>query len=133
MQETEFRRMGTGDLVRRLINNVSSLVDREAELAKEEVRQDAVQVGTGAGALILGGLMIYTAVATLIVALILALASALQPWAVALIVAAVFLVIGAIVAFVGYRRVQVQPLARTRQTVREDVQWVKAQMTSQAR
>ena len=49
VQETEFRRLGTGDLVRRLINNVSSLVDREAELAKQEVRQDAMQVGTGAG------------------------------------------------------------------------------------
>jgi len=133
VQETEIRRLGTGDLVRRLINNVSSLVDREAELAKQEARQDAMKVGTGAAALILGGLMIYTAVASLIVALILALTPTLLPWAVALIVAAVFLVIGAIAAFIGYSRVKVQPLSRTRQTVREDVQWVRAQMNSQAR
>ncbi|HEX9016688.1 MAG TPA: phage holin family protein [Chloroflexota bacterium] len=133
MQDAEIRRMSTGELVRRLVNNVSGLVDREAELAKQEVKSDAVQVGSGAGILIFGGLMLYTGVAALVVTLIVALTSALQPWAVALIVAVVFLVIGAIVAFVGYRRVRVQPLARTRQTVREDVQWVRAQMTSQAR
>ncbi len=133
MTDGEVRRMSTGELVRRLVNNVSSLVDREAELAKQEARADAVQIGTGAGALIFGGLMLYTGVAALIVALVIALTSALLPWAVALIVAAVFIVLGAIVAFFGYSRVKVQPLAKTRQTVREDVQWVKAQMTSQAR
>ena len=34
MQDGEIRQMSTGELVRRLVNNVSSLVDHEAELAK---------------------------------------------------------------------------------------------------
>ncbi len=133
MQESEIRRMSTGELVRRLVNNVSALVDREAELARREAREDATHVGTGAVAMILGGLMIYTALAALIVALIVALTQGMPPWAVALIAAAVFLVVGAVVAFIGYRTVRVQPLARTRRTVREDVEWVRAQMTSQAK
>lgn len=133
MTDAEVRQMGTGELVRRLVNNVSSLVDHEAELAKQEAKQDAVHVGMGAGVLALGGLMAYTGFAALIVTIIVALTTALQPWAVALIVAVVFLVVGAILAIFGLRMVKVQPLSKTRQTVREDVQWVKAQMTSQAR
>ena len=125
--------MSTGELVRRLINNVSALVDHEAELAKQEARKDALTYGYAAGFLAVGGLMLYTFVAALIVALVVWLASPLAPWAITLIVAGVFLVLGAILGFIGYRMVKTQPMAKTRQTVREDVQWVRAQMTSQGK
>lgn len=57
----------------------------------------------------------------------------LEPWAIALIVAGVFAILGAILAFVGYRRVKVQPLTKTRQTLKEDIQWEKTQVRSPAR
>lgn len=133
MEKAELRRLSTGELMRRLINNMSTLVDREADLARQEVRADAVQVGTGVAALAVGGLLIYTAVVALIVALVAWLGPGLFPWAIALIVAAIFAIVGIVAALIGWRRVRVQPLVRTRQTVREDLQWVRAQMTSQAK
>ncbi len=133
MQDSEIRQLNTGELVRRLINNMSTLVDREAGLARQEARADAIQVGIAVAGLAAAGLLIYTAVVALIVALVVGLASALYPWAAALIVAVVFAVLGIIAALIGLSRIKMRPLARTRRTVREDIQWVRAQMTSQAK
>ena len=133
MQQENVRRMGTGELLRRLINNVSELVDREVVLAKEEAKADAIQMGSGAGVLVVGGLFLFSTVAALITAAVIALFSALEPWAIALIVAGVFAVLGAILAFIGYRRVKVEPLAKTRQSLKEDVEWAKTQVRSPAR
>ncbi|HZK67429.1 MAG TPA: phage holin family protein [Chloroflexota bacterium] len=133
MQQESVRGMSTGELLRRLINNVSNLVDREVVLAKEEAKADAVQMGSGAGILIVGGLFLFSTVAALIAAAVLAIFRGLEPWALALIVAGIFAGLGAILAFVGYRRVKVQPLAKTRQTLKEDVQWAKTQVRSPAR
>lgn len=133
MQESEIRQLNTGELVRRLISNMSTLVDRETDLAKQEAKSDAVQVGFAVAGLAAGGLLIYTAVVALIVALVVWLGAALYPWAVALIVAGVFAILGIVAALIGLSRVKVRPLARTRRTIKEDIQWVRAQMTSQAR
>ncbi len=133
MQESEIRQLSTGELVRRLINNMSTLVDRETELAKQEAKVDAIQVGIAVAGLAAAGLMAYTAFVALVVALVVWLGAALYPWAVALIVAGVFAVLGTIAALVGLSRTKMRPLKRTRRTVREDIQWVRAQMTSQAR
>ena len=133
MQESEIRQLNTGELVRRLISNMSTLIDRETDLAKQEAKTDAVQVGIAVAGLAAGGLLIYTAVVALIVALVVWLGAALYPWAVALIVAGVFAILGIVAALIGLSRVKVRPLGRTRRTIREDIQWVRAQMTSQGR
>jgi hypothetical protein len=131
--EETIRRMGTGELVRRLINNMSGLVDREVELAKEEARADAKQMGTAVAILIFGGLLLYTFLAALIVAGVLAVLAAfgvtVTPPVMALIIAGVFLVLGAIVTAIGYFRVKVTPLERTRKTVQEDLQWARSRMS----
>lgn len=133
MRESEITQLNTGELVRRLIGNMSTLVDREAELAKQEAKTDAVQVGIAVAGLAAAGMLVYTAFVALVVALVVWLGAALYPWAVALIVAGVFAVLGIVAALIGFSRAKVRPLARTRRTIREDIQWVRAQMTSQAR
>jgi hypothetical protein len=50
----------------------------------------------------------------------------LQPWAAAGIVALVFLVIGALLVFIGTRKFEVHGPERTMRSVRETISWVKA-------
>lgn len=133
IQDEAVRRLGTGDLLRRLVNNISAIVDREVELAKEEAKSEAITVGTGTGLLALGGLMIYTVLPAIVVAIIYAINPTLPPVTVALITAAVFLVLGAILALVGWNMVKVKPMERTRESVKEDIQWARSRMTSQGR
>ena len=127
MLEETIRRLNTGELVARLVSNVSLMADRQIALAKEEAREDVTKVATGGGVLAAGVMLAYTAVPALVTALILFLAPTLSPAWVALIVAALFAVIGSIVALVGYGRVKVQPLQRTRHTLKEDVEWARSQ------
>ncbi|MHB1132703.1 MAG: phage holin family protein [Chloroflexota bacterium] len=127
MREETIRRLNTGELMARLVSNVSALADRQIALAKEEAREDVTKVATGGGLLGAGVLLAYTAIPALVTAIILFLAPTLSPAWVALIVAAIFAVIGGIVAFFGYRRVKLQPLEKTRQTLKEDVEWARSQ------
>jgi Putative Actinobacterial Holin-X, holin superfamily III len=59
------------------------------------------------------------------VAVVFALATRLPGWMAALIVGGVLLVIGAVVGYIGWRRMVTTPLALTRQTLKEDVRWIK--------
>jgi uncharacterized membrane protein YqjE len=77
--------------------------------------------------LVLGLLLLYTALAALIVAAIFAIAPMMTPVTAALIVALVFAVLGAIVALLGWTQVKMKPLERTRETLREDVEWARSQ------
>lgn len=133
MQAETVRSMNTGELVRRLVSNLSTLVDRQADLVREEARRDATQAAVGAAALGAGLLLIYTAVVALIGALVIWLAPNWSPAVIALVVAGVFAVLGIIAALVGRSRLRVRPLERTRETVRENLEWARSQMTSPTR
>lgn len=133
MRGEMIRSESTGELIRRLSQNVSGIVEREIALAKEEAREDARQVGVGTGLLVAGGLMLYTALVALVVAAVLALAPDIEPVTVALLVTAIFAALGAVLALAGRNRVRVQPLAKTRETLKEDVEWARNQMTSRGK
>lgn len=133
MREETVRGMGTGDLVRRLFGNFTSMVEREATLARAEAESNIRQTLVSAGVLGLGLLMLYTALAALIAAIVLAIAPALTAVEAALVLVVVFAVIGAIVAWIGYSRVKVRPLELTRETMREDVEWARDRTRSQGR
>jgi uncharacterized membrane protein YqjE len=130
MREEAVRGLGTGELVRRLVNNISGIMDREVELAKQEAKSEAVTVGTGAVVLGLGLLTLYMVIPAVIIAIIFAIAPTLEIWAGALIAAGVFLVLGAILALIGWNRVKVTPMEKTRETIRENVEWARHRMTS---
>ncbi len=126
VREETIRGLSTGELIRRLVNDVSGLIDREILLARAEARADVRQAATGAGALALGVLLLYTALAAVIVAIILASAPTLAPVLAALVSALVFAVLGAIVALIGWSQIRIRPLERTRETLREDVEWARS-------
>ena len=64
----------------------------------------------------------------LLVAVVLALASVVPAWLAALGLGLVILVISAIAGALGWRRRVSQPLAITRKTVTEDLQWAKERL-----
>lgn len=133
MRETTIRTESTGELIRRLSHNVSEIVNREVTLVKEEARADVRQIGVSASMLVVGGLSLYTALVALVVAAVLAIAPTLTPITVALVITAIFAALGAILALIGWSRVKVQPLEKTRESLKEDVEWAKNQTISRGK
>ena len=118
-----------GEIVSDLSQDLSTLVKQEMELARTELKEEVGKAGKGAG--MLGG----AGVAGLLtlVFLSLTLTFLLDNWMplelAALIVTAVWAVIGAVLAARGrteLRRSNPQ-LPRTQQTLKEDAAWARAQ------
>lgn len=117
-----------GALVHDLSEEIPALVRSEIRLAQAEVAQKGRALGVGAGMFSAAGLLAFFGAATLVATAVLALSEVLPAWASALIVAAVLLVVAAIVAMVGRRKVtEGQPLKPERAAagVKEDVAAVK--------
>src|SRR3954469_1420494 len=116
------------DLVRQLSEQTSTLVRHEMELARAELTQKGKQAGIGAGMFGGAGMLGFYAFGAITAAAILALATALDGWLAALIVAVVYGAVAGVLALTGKRKVQeaVPPAPeRTVETVKEDVEWLK--------
>ena len=117
-----------GELFKQLSEQTTALVRKEIELAKAELAVKGKRAGVGAG--MFGGaagLGLY-ALGALTACLILALATAVAPWLAALIVAAVYGAIAAVLALRGKANVaQAAPPVpeQATESVKEDVQWAK--------
>jgi len=124
------------ELLQRLSAETTQLVHQEIDLAKVELTQKGRQAGAGAGLFGAAAAVGLAALGALTACIILALNAALPAWLAALIVAAVFGVIAAVLAVQGRGRVkQATPLApkQTIETVKEDVEWAKTQTRSAKR
>jgi hypothetical protein len=117
-------------LVRSIANDTSTLVRKEVELARQELTAAIMSRVVGAAALGAGaffGLM-------LLIFLALAAAEALDlvfaPWLSRLVVAGFFLLLAAGAGLFGLRKMKKPSLApeETKRTVKEDVEWAKAQL-----
>lgn len=116
-----------GDLVSELTGDLSKLMRQELELAKAEIRQEAVKAGKATGMLAAAGFAGYLTTVLLSLALVFAL-GAIMPlgWA-ALIVAALWGLTGAVLYTSGRARLRtVNPKPeRTVETLKEDAEWAK--------
>ena len=120
-----------GELLKQLANDSATLVRQELALAKAEMRQnlksaarDAVMVGAGAVVALLGGLV-------LVAFLVIALGDALNnDWLGALIVGAVFLLVGGLLAMRSLKKLKNDGLApeQTLETLKEDKQWAQSEI-----
>src|SRR5918998_5838224 len=116
------------DLVKQLSEQTATLVRQEMRLAQVELQEKGKKVGIGAGMFGAGGLVAFFGAATLIVALVLALATALAPWLSALIVGVLLLAAAGVAALKGKQQIEeaTPPLPEhTVETVKEDLQHVK--------
>ena len=116
-----------GELASEVAKDLSTLVRQEIALAKAELQQEAKTAGVAAGAFGGAGFAGYFVLVFLSLALMWGL-DAWMPlgWA-AVIVAAIWAVIAAVLAVVGrsrMKRFNPKP-ERTIENVKEDVQWVK--------
>jgi uncharacterized membrane protein YqjE len=118
----------TAELVKDLSTQVSTLIRQELELAKVELAAKGKQAGIGAGMLGGAGLFALYGVGALVATAILALATAVDGWLAALIVAAALFAVAGVLALLGKRRAQraVPPVPEQAvETLKEDVRYTK--------
>ena len=96
----------TGELVKRLSEQVSVLVRDELRLAQLEMTRKGKQAGIGAGMLGGGGLIALYGVGCLLACAILGLSRVLEPWLAALIVGAALLLVSVVAAVTGKARLK---------------------------
>jgi Putative Actinobacterial Holin-X, holin superfamily III len=96
----------TGDLVKLMSEQVSTLVRDELKLAQLEMTRKGKQAGVGAGLLGGSGLVALYGVACLIACAIIAIAGVVSAWLAALVVGAALLAGAAAAALLGKGRLQ---------------------------
>ena len=115
-----------GDLARECFK----LFRQEIALGRAELEAKLSQFGTAAIEIVAGGLIVYAGFLALLVGAGLGLALVLQPWLAALVVGAVTVTLGAIIAFMGKRSLESRTLIPTRalRSLRKDAAWAREQM-----
>ncbi len=116
-----------GDLLGELSGDLSKLMRQELELAKAEFRQEAVKAGKATGMLAAAGFAGYLTTVLLSLALVFALGAVMPLGWAALIVAALWGVVGLVLYTTGRARMRtVNPKPeRTVETLKEDAEWAK--------
>ena len=126
--DTEQR--STGQLLGDILGELRTIVRKEIELARHELR-DAMSVrGQAAVALAVAGLFGLVALACGVVAAAVALSIVLARWAAWLVVAGVFLLLAAAALMVARTRARAVPLEpeKTRQSIEENAQWARTRL-----
>jgi uncharacterized membrane protein YqjE len=120
-----------GELLGRVSRDFSELVSTQVELAKVELREEIAAAGRGAGILTGGAFCAYLAVILLSFAAAWGLSEIVPEGLAFLIVGAVYAVAAAVLLPKGKERLsQVRPVPeKTAETVKEDVQWAREQMS----
>ncbi len=119
------------DLTKQLAATTATLVRQEMELAKAELAAKGKEVGIGAGMFGGAGLTAWFGIGALTAAAILALATAMDAWLAALIVAVFYFAVAGMLALVGKEHTErAAPLApeQTIETAKEDVAVTKARV-----
>ena len=125
-----------GELMKQLAQETTTLVRQEIELAKAEVTEKGKKAGVGFGMWGGAGVVGLLALGALTAFFILVLDGAMPNWAAALVVAAVYGVIAAVLYLKGKEKVEEAgpPVPeQTKETLKEDVQWAKTQTRSGGR
>jgi uncharacterized membrane protein YqjE len=118
-----------GQVVSDLSTDLSTLMRQEVALAKAELKEEVGKVGKGAGMLGGAGFAGWFVLLFLSLALTFLLDNWLPVEVAALITAVVWGVVAAVLALVGRQKLkEANPqLPQTQQTLKEDVQWARAQ------
>ena len=124
----DLRDRGTGELVKQLSAQVSTLVRQEVELAKAEAAEKGKKAGVGAGMFGGAGVAAMLMLGSLTAFLIIVLALAIPAWASALLVTVLWAAIAGVLALQARHKLREvgKPVPeKTVETVKEDVQWLK--------
>jgi uncharacterized membrane protein YqjE len=122
------RERGTGELVKDLSSQISTLVHKEVELAKVEMAEKGKKAGIGVGMFGGAGVGGLLTLGSLTALLILLFSIAIPAWAGALIVTAIWVAVTAVLALMGRQKMAEvgKPVPeKTVESVKEDVRWLK--------
>ena len=117
-----------GELVKQLSEQATRLARQEVELARVELTAKGKRAGLGAGMFGGAGLVALFALGALTAGLILLLATVLEAWLAAFIVAGGYALLAGILALIGRARVKeaTPPIPeQAGESVKEDVEWAK--------
>ncbi|WP_338890218.1 phage holin family protein [Rhodococcus sovatensis] len=123
--------LSTVQLIERLTDQVGTLVRTEVDAGLAEVKNKGSRLGVGIGISSAGALLLFFGTATLIATAVLGLATVLDPWLAALIVAVAVLVVGGVLAALGASRAKnaLPPVPEnTAASVEKDIEAVKKGM-----
>ena len=124
-----------GQLLRRVVNGLNGLVDRQIQIAKQEVKEDLWEVlgagktlALGAGIGLLGALLLLN---VLTMAIVLSLNEIWRwlGWIVIVLIIGVIFFVAYRFVMRGIREIRVTPVDRTRRTLREDIRWARHLLT----
>lgn len=133
---TDSGQKSTGQLLKDLSGELTTLIQQEMQLARVEMSAKAKVAGAGAGALGTAAVFGLLGAGALVAAGIAGLANVVQVWLAALIVGGALVVVAGIAALIGRGMVAaaappVPEEAIT--TTKEDVEWLRAQTRSAKR
>jgi uncharacterized membrane protein YqjE len=136
MAPDELHDRPVGELLKELSAQTSTLVRQELELAKAEMAEKGKQAGLGAGMFGGAGLFGLLALGALTACLIAALATGMEVWLAALIVAVAYAAVAGVLAMQGRQKTReaIPPAPEQAiETTKEDVQWARSQLRSARR
>lgn len=109
-------------LLRRLTDELSTLLRQELALATAEISRSMRGMLAGTASLAIGGAVLFTGILAMLAAAVLGLATVLHPWLAALVIGAAVAVIGIILVSVGIRTLDPSSLkpSRTTESLRRD-------------
>jgi uncharacterized membrane protein YqjE len=132
-ENNELRDRPTGDLLKELSDQTTTLVRQELELAKAELGEKGKTAGLGAGMFGGAGVFGLGAFGALTACIIAALDAAMALWLAALIPAVVYAAVAGVLALRGRDKVRsaTPPVPeQATERVKEDVQWAKTRVKS---
>ena len=120
-----------GEMFAELSRETRTLIQQELQLAKTELTEKASKMGRGAGLIVGGAMIAYAGLLAIVAAMVLILiAVGLSPWAAALVGGVLVAGIGYLLIHSGLATLKPQELTprKTIDTLKEDAQWLKAQV-----
>ena len=120
-----------GDLFSELMAETSTLVRQEVSLAQVEMTAKATKAGKNVGYLVVGGAVGYAALLVVLAAVVMILGNFIPLWASALVVAAIVGVVAFMLITSALAELrEADPVPReTVESIKEDAQWLKDQVT----
>ena len=120
-----------GELFSELAKDTSTLVRQEVALAQVELTQKATTVGKNVGFLVVGGAVGYAALLCLLATVIIGLSYFIPAWLSALLVSIAVGIVAYVLinkALTALKNADLTP-RQTVETLKEDAQWLKNQVT----
>jgi uncharacterized membrane protein YqjE len=125
---SEWRRRPTMELVREVASKTSTLLGKEVELARTELKNDFAAELATLKSLAVAAVAGICMINMLLVAVVLLLIPHMRWWLAAVSVAGVMFVIAVIAGAIGWRYHVSHPLDRTRKTLTDDLRWAKEEL-----